>query len=664
MYYGAAYYPEHRDPSRWEHDLDNMVDAGVNSLRVAEFAWILLEPTDGVYDFSWLDKFKTMASERGIKLLMCPPIRTIPAWLFEQAPSLAIEDEEGRILEYGSRYSFCINHPLLRKKGKELAEAMALHYGDDKDIAGWHLDNEHGDEPDCHCPICKKKFQDWCEKKYGTIEALNEAWGLRFWGLNFQKFSQVPTPRFSKTFHSPGHSLDWRRFRSDSTVEIVAMQAETIRKNIKLPQFITTNNQAMWNNRTDYYDMAKHLDITGTNYYPQYGENSRNIAFGLASVRSYKQGAGVFQVHELRNGPHAIAGAAGNTPEPGEVARLAMHCLANGAKALYFFRWRGCPFGCEQHHGTITGYDGERLAVYKEVAELGNWLKKYGNILDTTKVKSDVAILYDFETRWVMETGVSWNGPKKLYPDQAQIIYKAITQMGINCDAVSLNGNFNDYKVIIVPALACINDKQAKQMKEFVENGGTLICHPFSGIKDEYAKIHNGRLHPVLQKLFGLRVDNYATISANQPVKCSFNNSQYEATMFSDIVDIKADNMKLYGSYLDVFYSKNPLITKHNAGKGSAIYITSFMKQNFYSDFLKKTLNESGITSPFYGFSDRIEICTQVGNNMKLVFMVNHSNKEQTVGFKGNWTDIYNMSNGSGNISIAPYNTAILKFDC
>jgi beta-galactosidase len=200
MYYGAAYYPEHREPERWEYDLQNMSDAGVNCLRVAEFAWVLLEPSDGTYDFSWLDKFKNMASAHGIQLLLCPPLRTLPAWLVEQDRGLLIEDDRGHILEFGSRYSFCINHPLLLQKGKALAVAMAEHYGNDSDIAGWHLDNEHGDEPDCHCPICRKNFQQWCEEKHKTIDALNEAWGLRFWGLNFQSFRRFQPRVLPKHF--------------------------------------------------------------------------------------------------------------------------------------------------------------------------------------------------------------------------------------------------------------------------------------------------------------------------------------------------------------------------------------------------------------------------------------------------------------------------------
>ena len=201
--FGAAYYPEHRNPKKWAYDLEQMAKANVTCLRVGEFAWFRFEPAEAKYEFSWMDEFLELAVAKGIKLLMCPPLRTLPAWLVEQDRSLLIENSGGVVLEYGSRYTFCINHPLLKKKGRKMAAMMAKHWGNNPNIAGWHLDNEHGDEPDCHCPICKKKFQTWCSEKYTSITNLNEKWGLAFWGLQFDDWSQIPTPRTTKAPHSP-----------------------------------------------------------------------------------------------------------------------------------------------------------------------------------------------------------------------------------------------------------------------------------------------------------------------------------------------------------------------------------------------------------------------------------------------------------------------------
>ncbi len=661
LYFGAAYYPEHRDPSRWEHDLDNMVAAGVNCLRVGEFAWVLFEPSEGVYDFAWMDDFKRKASARGIRLLLCPPLRTLPAWMVERDPTVRIEDEKGTILEFGSRYSFCINHPWVRERGAALARALAEHYGQDPDVAGWHLDNEHGDEPDCHCPLCRHKFQSWCEAKYQQIDRLNEAWGMVFWGLNFQHFGQIPTTRQTKAFHSPGHSLDWRRFRSDCTVEGVRLQARAVRALAMPQQFLTTNNQTLWNPRTDYYDMAQELDITGTNYYPSYGEHSRDPALALANVRCYKPGANGFQVHELRCGAHAIPGYPENTPEPGEVARLTMHCLANGAKGIFYFRWRACPFGCEQHHGTITGYDGERLSIFPEVARVGNWLRGAGAVLDKTAVRSEIGLLFDFPTRWIMETGVYWNGPQRMFVNQCKEAYAGIRSLGCDCDTLEAAGDFTRYKILVVTSLGALTDDIANRLCDFVRGGGTLIWHPFCGMKDATARIYPGRLHPALRELLGVDINRFATIDEKTSTPFRWNGVDYDGRLFCDLPPQLPAGATAEATFTAGFYARTPALIKRACGKGTVWYLTTFSTQTFYADFFARLLPAAGIALPLAQRPQpEVEVCTQIGDGVRLTFLVNHSPRPQTVSVAGEWNDIYNNCTGCDTLTLAPHATAVL----
>ena len=279
MLFGASYYPHHRDPACWDYDLDNMVAAHVNAIRVGDFAWSRLETRENHWDFSWLDTFLDKAHARRIGVLMIPSLRCAPAWLMEKEPSIGIINEEGIRLEFGSRYTFCINHPVLREKGLALADKMARRYAGHPSLLGWHLDNEYGDEPDCHCPICRQKWQQWLQTRYQTLEQLNRSWGTVFWSLEFDRWEQIPTPRLSKTYHNPGLLLAWRHFRSDCTVEIVGLHAAALRKHdSRLP--VTTNLQCLWNPRTNYTQMAKHLDLAGMNYYPPYGPKNRDNALG------------------------------------------------------------------------------------------------------------------------------------------------------------------------------------------------------------------------------------------------------------------------------------------------------------------------------------------------------------------------------------------------
>jgi len=172
----------------------------------------------------------------------------------------------------------------MRSLAAALAGAMGRRYGGGMNIIGWHLDNEHGDEPDCHCPVCRAKFQQWCAEGYGTIGALNMAWGLAFWGLRFDASEQIPTPRVTKAFHGPGHLQAWHRFRSGSTIAAAQIQGDALRPDLGENQFITTNNQPSWPPRTDYYDMAQHLDVAGMNCYPQYGSGAMPLGIGRGAA--------------------------------------------------------------------------------------------------------------------------------------------------------------------------------------------------------------------------------------------------------------------------------------------------------------------------------------------------------------------------------------------
>ena len=654
MLLGAAYYPEHRERSRWEYDLDNMKEAYVNCLRVGEFAWCRFEPEMGEFDFSWMDEFKTLASKRGIRLLMCPPLRTPPAWLVEMDPSVKLVRNDAVVLEFGSRYSFCINHPFLLERGREMAENMTEHYDNDPDIVGWHLDNEHGDEPDCHCPICRNKFQEWCRNRYGSIATLNKEWGMIFWGLEFNSFEQIPTPMISKSHHSPSHLLAWKRFRSDSTIEAVAMQVKAVRK--YSTKEITSNLQG-WNPRTDYYKMAENFDYCGLNNYPAYGEGSRFYPASLIRARGVKNGKN-FHIHELRNGPHMVPGREGNTPAPGEVERLIMHSVGNGADGIFHFRWRACPFGVEQTHGAITDYDGHPKRIYPEVSDAFRKLTRISQMLEGSSVKSDTAILFDFNTWWVMGDNAQWDGAPGLYMKQFDMLINTLKGMNARVDSVGPDGDFSKYRMLLVPALACIDDALAEKFVRFVECGGTLVWHPLSGIKDMEAKIYPDRIHPKLKKLMGVDIREFATMPEGKPCSFEWGGKLWKGALFRDLPVLEGAVSE--GAFADSWFAGIPAITSKSFGKGRVIYVATFAETDFYRA-LFQTL---GVKPVLDNVPDCIELCERITHDGKrLVFVINTVSEIQKTALNIKAKDIYNDEDLNGIFEIAPFGTRILLLD-
>lgn len=655
MHFGAAYYPEHRDPSKWEADLDTMVGADVTSLRVAEFAWSRFEPEPDRFDFSWMERFLDLAHQRKISLLMCPPIRTLPAWLMERDPNLSILDEDGIRLEYGSRYTFCINHPLLRERGAKFAEAMTKRFDQHPGVVGWHLDNEHGDEPDCHCAICKAKFQEWCEDRYGSIEALNEAWGLAFWGLHFNHFAQVPTPRRTKAPANPAHLLAWRRFRSACTIEVIALQSKTIRPHLSKESWVTTNHQPNWNQRTDYFDAGEHLDISGTNYYPPYGDDARAISMGLTCARGYK--GQNFQVHELRNSAHMIPGLGGNTPEPGEVEKLTLHYIGNGADGIFYFRWDACPFGTEQHHGTILDFDGRPRRIYPEVQKVGRALKRIP--LEGTTIESEIAMLYDFPTRWVMQTGIHWNGPAELFLEHHKAVHAGVRAAGVNLDVTSRHRDWSRYKVLIVPFLAGTEDALADKLSNFVEEGGQLVLHPFCGIKNDETRLHPRRMHSKLIELCGAEPGEYTTTDDHLPF--TWNRKTYSAHAFADLHQI--DGAEVLARYDSDWWAQQPALLRHGKGEGSCWKLGTLPHSEFYTDLTQHLIKEGCLSSilPFPTPAS-VEVCERRGpEGQHYVFLLNHSQNTIDLPWEGPWCDVYHEREGEGSWNLETRGSAILQ---
>lgn len=658
MIFGADYYPEHREREYWRYDLENMAKANINALRVGEFAWKRFEPEDGVYDFEWMDSFLEMAEEKGIKLLICPPLRTAPAWLVEEDPSILIENNEGVRLAYGSRYTFCINNPRLIEKSIRLAEELGKHYGNNDNVLGFHLDNEYGDEPDCHCDVCTNKWRMWLKNKYKKIDTLNKKWGTVFWGLEYDSFDQVQTPKLSKVHFNPAHIKAWREFRSECTVNAVKLQADAVRKYSK-NKIITTNNQGIWASRTDYFDMAKNLTTCGMNYYPLYGDKCMDIAFTLAACRGYK--GQNFQVHELRNGPHMIPGRNGNSPKPGELERLTLHVIGNGADAVFYFRWKACPFGQEQVHGSITGYDGKPKRMYNECKAIGEKLKRISPILEGTQVKSDIAVLYDFETRWIIEQESNWKAPKRMYINRCLEIYNTVRKLGRNCDVVGREQDFDKYKVIIVPMLDGMNEILVEKLCSFVEKGGNLIFHPLSGIRNEDCRIYPKRMHQKLMKLFGIDITEFTSVADDEQVNFEWNNKKYEGTLFCDLS--VSTGAEILGEFKDIWFESTPCVLRNKVGDGYAYYISTFPKEDFYEDFFEDLFIKFNIPRILgTHIPKEVEVVERSNKNgMKLSFLINTTGENQNINITEKKVDIWNDEEVIGNVEIKPYGVRILK---
>lgn len=240
---GTCYYPEHWPEKLWRDDLRRMLEAGIEVIRIAEFAWNKVEPEEGVFNYDFFDRFLDLAEEEGMKVIFCTPTATPPAWLTEKYPEVLNADMDGNRYYHGARRHYNYNSPVYRQLSARITEKSASHYGGRSCIIGWQIDNEVNCEKDVfYSESDHAAFREFLKDKYGTLDALNDAWGTAFWNQTYTDWQEVHAPR--KTYSdstNPHEVLDYTRFISQSARSFVKMQSDIIARYKKPEDFITTN---------------------------------------------------------------------------------------------------------------------------------------------------------------------------------------------------------------------------------------------------------------------------------------------------------------------------------------------------------------------------------------------------------------------------------------
>jgi len=356
---GTAWYPEQWPESRWDADLTLMQQAGIHMVRVGEFAWSRMEPSEGQYDLDWLDRAVTAAGQHGIFTVLGTPSAAPPAWLTQKYPETLRVDENGKRAEHGNRQQFSFASPKYRELGRAMAEQMAKRFGHNPYVMGWQIDNEYAE--DSYDAESKTQFQQWLKTRYGTLDNLNARWTTSYWSQTYFDWNQIP---IETRYGNPGLLLSWRRFVSDTWRSYQKNQLDVIRANAGARQFITTNMMG-WFDRFDHYTVSQDLDLASWDDY-----------VGEGHLDPAKNGA----THDLTRGflrknfwvmetqPGSVNWAPiNNALDKGEVRAMAWHDIGHGADTVSYWQWRSALNGQEEYHGSLLGADGTPLPLYAEI---------------------------------------------------------------------------------------------------------------------------------------------------------------------------------------------------------------------------------------------------------------------------------------------------------
>jgi beta-galactosidase len=632
---GVDYYPEHWPQERWETDLRMMKEAGFNIVRVAEFSWVLFEPREGEFDFSWLDKWLELAQKYDVKVIIGTPTAIMPAWLAKKYPEALAMKADGTRTVWGGRRHNCFSDENFRRLSERIVEKMGEHYAQHPSVVGWQIDNEFGGN-DCRCEKCQRKFQQWIEQRYSSLEEVNRAWGTHFWGQKFSAWDQIPIPDSRVgdwAISNPSASLDWQRFTSWQNVDFLTAQVELLRKSCPPAQFITHNFMGLYA-AIDYYDLAKPLDFVSWDNYPKL---SPSLPYDSSLAADVMRGLKTenFLVMEQTAGPLGWS-VFSRSPQPGELRKICYQQLAHGADGQIWFRWRSCTVGREQYWHGLLGHDGKAGRRYREAAQVAKEYQRLAPHLAGTTVQADVAIIYDYDSIWALEIQNGYPGASHV--QAIKRYYTALCRAGVNVDVVRPGDELSKYKLVLAPHLHVLADDTARQFEKYVSDGGVLLTDCRVAVKDKtnlaYARTLPGLLSPAL----GIEISEYESLRQGitdteetiyQLKTDGVLGETYTAKHYADW--ITPTTAKSLAQFDEPHLREFAAVTRNEFGDGVGWYVGTIIDDSKFYDRLITQLLADAKIQPLISPPPGVEVSIRGNKQTALAFLINHSEDEVTV---------------------------------
>ncbi len=585
MSVGVYYYPEHWPETQWERDLTNMARLGFEFTHFGEFAWAQLEPSEGRFDFAWLDRAVALAAAAGLKVILCTPTPCPPAWLGEKHPEIYLVGGDGRRMEHGTRANGSLANEVFLRYARRIVEELGRRYGRDPRVWGWQLDNEPWGPPD-YSPSARRAFQAWLERKYGTVGRMNEAWGGAFWSTAYDSFAQVLIPNetlFGEDALSPHAVLDFRRFTADTQAEFLHVQYDVLRGLVRPEQWITTN----YMNVTDSADPRRtdRLDFLSFTMYPVRGVpnlgalgfrlgDPQRMAMAVDYFRSFK---GVTGVMELQ--PGQVNWAAVNPqPEPGAVRMWLWHAFGGGLSFACTYRYRQPRFGSELYHAGVVGPDGVTVSrggeeFVKVIGEMRELRKLYdpAAAMPARVAALRTAFLWSQDVLWDLEI----HKQTRLWDtrDHRNKWMAAVKAAGAPLDYIGEADDFAAYPVLVAPAHQLVDGALVAKWTRYVEGGGHLVLTCRTGQKDKNGQLPEAPWAGAIAPLVGAGVELFDVLLEGGRGLVRMGGRGYAWNRWADVLAPEAGaGTETLAVYADQFYAGKPAVVTRRLGKGTVTY--------------------------------------------------------------------------------------------
>nr|WP_081785189.1 beta-galactosidase [Cellulomonas sp. KRMCY2] len=614
--YGGDYNPEQWPEEVWEQDVALMSEAGVNLVSIGIFAWGLLEPREGEFDFVWLDRLFALLHSAGIRIDLGTPTASPPAWFFHSYPDARVVTREGTVLGFGSRGMASPSSADYRRLSTRIARELARRYGRHPALAMWHVHNEYGAPvSECYSAASSAAFRTWLRARYGTLDVLNAAWGTAFWGQTYGSWEHISAPSATPSVINPTQRLDFSRYTSDALLACFVAERDAIRaESPGIP--VTTNFMAGACPSVDLWRWAREVDIVSNDHYLTAADRRGHVGLAMAAdlTRSVAGGRPWILMEHSTSGvnwqPRNVAKRAG------EMRRNALSHLGRGADAIMFFQWRASRSGAEKFHSAMVPHAGTTSRIWTEVRELGAELGQLAEVLGST-VTADVAVLWDWESFWAQDQ--EWRPSEDLsHRERVAAFYDRLWRDGLTVDFAHPEADLSAYRLVVAPAAYLVTARAAENLRRYVEGGGTLVVSYFAGIVDENDAVHDGGFGAPLREVLGLTVEEFLPLRDGE---------QVHLDLPGMVGDVWTDDIVLHGAqvvarYVDGPAAGQPAITRNGLGAGSAWYVSTRLDVDGLAVLLGSAYQDAGLEPS--RLPAELEVVRRHGEHADYVVAVNH----------------------------------------
>lgn len=515
--FGGDYNPDQWSEETWDDDVCLMKKAGVNTVALAIFSWDRIQPQENRWDFGWLDRIIDKLGKAGIATDLASATATAPLWLYEKHPEVLPCDKFGHPVNAGSRQSWSPTSPVFKEYALTLCRKLAERYGSNPYVTAWHMGNEYGwNNRNDYSDNALNAFRLWCERKYGTIGALNQAWGATFWGQEMNSFDEVLIPRFmgADSMVNPGQKLDFERFGNDMLLDFYKAERDAIAEICPDKPFTTNFMVSTDQCCMDYADWANEVNfVSNDHYFHEGGEmHLDELACSDALMDSFALGK---PWYVMEHSTSAVQWKPLNMRKrKGETVRDSLAHVAMGADAINFFQWRASAFGAESFHSAMVPHAGEDTKLFRQVCELGETLQTLADagVQGSELERSDTAILFSAESEWATRSETLPSMKLNHWHD-VRDWYRAFLDAGTRADIMPLKYDWSDYKTVVLPTVLMLSAVDTRRLADFAAAGGRVVVGYATGLIDEnfhtWLGGYPGAGNGLLRDMLGIRGEEF-----------------------------------------------------------------------------------------------------------------------------------------------------------